>query len=132
MGVPVNLDEVDSHRLTALPPLQIRTGMSARSSQDRRQTMPASTSSASAPVSALPRPPTDKYGLGTRPEFDVPTAERLCAMEDGEIALMSLEKLQRIQEELVGVSADASAQLAWLLQYKDALGQDAATWWVLL
>lgn len=84
--------------------------------------------SASAPVSAAPRSSgSDKYGLGARPEFDVPTAERLCGVEDDQLSLMSVDKLRKMQDELVATTADASAQLAWLLQLKDALGHDSAT-----
>ena len=88
-------------------------------------------SRSSAPVTAVPRTSTsgreDKYGLGQRPKLAATRAEELCGLDEAELALLPMSKLEAIQADLVSVTADASASLAWLLQLKDALAHDSAT-----
>ncbi|BEJ14370.1 hypothetical protein CspHIS471_0401370 [Cutaneotrichosporon sp. HIS471] len=136
MGVPVNLDEVDSHRLSALPPLRITTAdMPARSQSAapaplKRHSLPPpgpATTGASAPVSAR-NSQADKYDLGPRPVLDMARAEELCGLEEEQLALLPLSKLQALQAELEQTTAGASGLLAYLLQLKDALGTDSRTY----
>ncbi|BEJ06847.1 hypothetical protein CcaverHIS641_0401160 [Cutaneotrichosporon cavernicola] len=136
MGVPVNLDEVDSHRLSALPPLRITTAdMPARSQSaapapQKRHSLPPpgpATAGASAPVSAR-NSHVDKYDLGPRPVLDTARAEELCGLEEEQLALLTLSKLQALQAELEQTTASASGLLAYLLQLKDALGTDSRTY----
>lgn len=144
MGVPVNLDEVDSHRLSALPPLRITTGdmppplrtQSADPAATRqRNSLPAGvavgvdrSALASAPPSAgLREPQGDKYDLGPRPELDMAMAEELCGLEEEQLALLPLSRLEAMQADLVSTTANASALLAHLLQLKDALAHDSRT-----
>ena len=137
MGVPVNLDEVgdcflqssfviadvgndctgtegtstdeqvDSHRLSSLPPLRITTNAaaSARSNSAQRVSNDSyrtaekgkgkgtGSVSQSVPVSAVSngddRKVKEKYGLGSRPLFDGTKAEDLCGIEEGELQLLS-------------------------------------------
>lgn len=109
MGVPVNLDEVESHRLSTLPPLKIST----------------------ADVGARAPPPAraseDKHGLGPRPAVNFAKAEELCALEDDKLKLCSLTRLEAVQRDLVRATNDASALLAYLAQLKDARQQDHET-----
>ncbi|KLT41763.1 hypothetical protein CC85DRAFT_286167 [Cutaneotrichosporon oleaginosum] len=136
MGVPVNLDEVDSHRLSALPPLRITTGdlparsQSAAPGPQKRNSLPppaAATAGASAPASVR-NSQADKYDLGPRPVLDIPRAEELCGLEEEQLALLPLSKLQALQTELEQTSATASGLLAYLLQLKDALATDSRTY----
>nr|KIR86706.1 hypothetical protein I308_03025 [Cryptococcus tetragattii IND107] len=109
MGVPVNLDEVDSHRLSALPPLRIVTSasgssrpqprraetfdgyqgvkyMSGQKGKGRDTDWPASAGPAVG-VGYVERGVNGggigKYGLGQKPEIDMPRAEELCGLEEG-------------------------------------------------
>lgn len=106
MGVPVNLDEVESHRLQALPPLRITTDLASR---------------------PPPRISEDKHGLGPKPALDTAKAEELCALEDDKLKLYSLSRLEGVQRDLVRASAQASELLAYLAQLKDARQQDNET-----
>ncbi|GMK58786.1 hypothetical protein CspeluHIS016_0602280 [Cutaneotrichosporon spelunceum] len=136
MGVPVNLDEVDSYRLSALPPLHIRTGdlpvrsQSAAPAPQKRHSLPPpgpASAGVSAPVS-IRNSQTDKYDLGPRPVLDTARAEELCGLEEEQLALLPLAKLQALQAELEQTTASASGLLAYLLQFKDALGTDSRTY----
>ncbi|WWD22682.1 hypothetical protein CI109_107175 [Kwoniella shandongensis] len=149
MGVPVNLDEVDSHRLSALPPLRITTSRSmlppprpqsanADPNANGRYTTQQKgkgrdTSPMSVPNSAggfRPNGPagTGKYGLGEKPEMDVSRAEELCGLQEDQLSILSIHALKKIQDELVTITAQASAPLAWSLQLKDAQVQDSTTY----
>ncbi|KAK1921194.1 hypothetical protein DB88DRAFT_499959 [Papiliotrema laurentii] len=152
MGVPVNLDEVDSHRLSALPPLRITTNFPRPRSQAQQRSstdsyrssaldkgkdreLPGGTGSQSVPVSAVAnghrgdeRRQREKYGLGSKPLLDTTVAEDLCGIDEDQLSLLSVERLRTMQQELVETSAAASALLAWELQYKDAQVQDSATY----
>lgn len=135
MGVPVNLDEVDTHRLSALPPLRITTGdmpprsQSAAPAPQKRHSLPAppATVGASAPASVR-NSQADKYDLGPRPVVDIGRAEELCGLEEEQLALLPLAKLQALQTELEQTTATASGLLAYLLQLKDALATDSRTY----
>ncbi|KAE8541249.1 hypothetical protein D1P53_002606 [Cryptococcus gattii VGV] len=112
MGVPVNLDEVDSHRLSALPPLRIVTSasgssrpqprraetfdgyqgvkyMSDQKGKGRDTDWPASAGPAVG-VGYVERGVNGggigKYGLGQKPEIDMPRAEELCGLEEANAA----------------------------------------------
>lgn len=139
MGVPVNLDEVDSHRLSALPPLRITTGL-ANAPPPRAQSADPAKGKAredvggmgSAPASAVPSSNFNsenerKYGLGPRPGLDVARAEDLCGLEEDQLALYPLARLEALHADLVRRTADASGLLAWFLQLKDAQTHDQAT-----
>ncbi|WVR03114.1 hypothetical protein IAU60_000104 [Kwoniella sp. DSM 27419] len=147
MGVPVNLDEVDSHRLSALPPLRITTGAAhqprradtvdvdsnGRYTSAQKGKGRETSTDGNAPVSAGPNGRStangnSKYGLGTRPELDMARAEEYCGLEEDQLSLLSVAKLRQLQSDLSGTSAQASALLTWLLQFKDAQTQDAATY----
>lgn len=106
MGVPVNLDEVESHRLSTLPPLKITTDLA---------------------TNPPPRVSEDKHGLGPKPVLNFNKAEELCAIEDDKLKLYSLSKLEAVQRELVRATNEASALLAYLAQLKDARQQDHET-----
>ena len=119
MGVPVNLDEVsvlsgqgadskvDSHRISALPPLRITTAhmppprraesvdvngrYTAEEKGKGRDVSPANQNgNRSLPASAggvngVEKPVAQgRYGIGDRPEFDMAVAEDLCGIEEGE------------------------------------------------
>ncbi|KAL7420400.1 hypothetical protein Q5752_005370 [Cryptotrichosporon argae] len=143
MGVPVNLDEVDSHRLSSLPPLRIMT-TAAPGACDRASMPPPRSSSVdtrrngagargepeAGPSSApgLGGSGPGQYGLGAKPVLDIARAEALCALEEDDLALLPLARLRQVQDDMARVSAQASAQLAWLLQLKDAQAQDAKTY----
>ncbi|KAL1407288.1 hypothetical protein Q8F55_006709 [Vanrija albida] len=143
MGVPVNLDEVDSHRLAALPPLHISTkgmGEMPRRSSSREPASAGGNSGkakardsygGSAPASAAPHTNGDaersKYGLGERPIVDVPRAEELCGLDEDALSIMPLARLRALEAELERHTADGSTLLAWFLQLKDAQKQDADT-----
>lgn len=92
--------QVDSHRLSALPPLRITTEQGQAQAQARRaQSLDVrSNGNASAggdrPASALSQRDkgkgrqdtgggSGKYGLGDKPAMDVPKAEELCGIEEG-------------------------------------------------
>ncbi|ORY26507.1 hypothetical protein BCR39DRAFT_541040 [Naematelia encephala] len=148
MGVPVNLDEVDSHRLSTLPPLQInvnpptprRADPNARYSSIQkgkgreiplnsgRNSMPASIGSGLAGRGLVNGDPSKVHGLGARPEIDIAKAEELCGIEEEQLTIMSLNRLKRLQEQLVSMTADASSLLGYLLQLKDAQTQDSDTY----
>lgn len=49
------------------------------------------------------------------------------ANEPDRLSILSLASLKILQEDIVSISAQASAQLAWQLQLKDAQTQDSAT-----
>lgn len=106
MGVPVNLDEVESHRLSTLPPLKITTDLANK---------------------PPPRVSEDKHGLGPKPTLDFAKAEELCAIEDDKLKLCSLGRLETVQRDLVRATNEASALLAYLAQLKDARQQDHET-----
>lgn len=143
MGVPVNLDEVDSHRLAALPPLHISTkGLGeVRRSTSREPASAGGNNNGkgkardsfggSAPASAAPHTNGDaernKYGLGERPIVDVPRAEELCGLDEDALGIMPLARLRALQDELERHTADGSELLAWFLQLKDAQKQDSDT-----
>lgn len=105
MGIPVNLDEVDSHLLSKLPALTISTNFgelrrkerkSEDGSEGRRSGSLGPNGNGkgkereveSGSNSALPRDTAvggdGKYGLGGRPELDISRAEELCGVEEGE------------------------------------------------
>lgn len=139
MGVPVNLDEVDSHRLSALPPLRITTGdmpppraqsVDPNAARRNRNSFPVAAGggvpAASAPVSVR-NSQADKYDLGPRPVVDMALAEELCGLEEDQLALLPLSRLEAMQADLVSTTANASALLAHLLQLKDALSHDSRT-----
>ncbi|GFZ44555.1 hypothetical protein JCM24511_02279 [Saitozyma sp. JCM 24511] len=145
MGVPVNLDEVDSHRLSALPPLRITTSMgpppprprpvsadrAGRGSLDSKgKPREVNNGAASVPASAIPSTNggLSKYGLGERPAMDPTRAEDLCGIDEARLSLLPIESLKTMQADLVETSAQASALLAWLLQLKDAQTQDSQTY----
>ncbi|TXT13139.1 hypothetical protein VHUM_01540 [Vanrija humicola] len=136
MGVPVNLDEVDSHRLAALPPLHISTkGLPASAGgngKGKARESYGGSASASAPASAAPHTngsaERSKYGLGEQPIVDVPRAEELCGLDEDALSIMPLARLRALQAELERHTADGSALLAWFLQLKDAQKQDADTY----
>ncbi|WVQ72239.1 hypothetical protein IAR50_001788 [Cryptococcus sp. DSM 104548] len=155
LGVPVNLDEVDSHRLSSLPPLRITTsfgtstsgGRGGRPQPRRAETYDSYSKSTDGdgrytaeqkgkgrdqgPFSAAPGDSaagSGKYGIGLRPEMDTPKAEELCGLEEDNLSLLPLSTLKTLQQELVTTSAQASATLAWMLQLKDAQAQDSATY----
>ncbi|WVQ82898.1 hypothetical protein IAT38_005034 [Cryptococcus sp. DSM 104549] len=152
MGVPVNLDEVDSHRLSALPPLRITTAEGAaaqRQAQAQGRPVPrraetldgarwsteqkgkgreAPRGAMSAGVDGQAGGAVGKYGLGQRPPMDMAKAEDLCGVEEDQLTLLPIASLRKIQQELVENSAQASATLAWMLQLKDAQTQDSATY----
>nr|XP_019014025.1 uncharacterized protein I206_00102 [Kwoniella pini CBS 10737]OCF52806.1 hypothetical protein I206_00102 [Kwoniella pini CBS 10737] len=140
MGVPVNLDEVDSHRLSALPPLRITTNInpvprraesldvngrnssSSYKGKSREISPNANTvpNSASIYSNGTQKRGIGKYGLGEKPEFQVEKAEEYCGLEEA--------SLQKLQAELAQTSAMASSRLAWELQLKDAQTQDSTTY----
>nr|XP_019048206.1 hypothetical protein I302_01971 [Kwoniella bestiolae CBS 10118]OCF27136.1 hypothetical protein I302_01971 [Kwoniella bestiolae CBS 10118] len=141
MGVPVNLDEVDSHRLSALPPLRITTNTHAQdrsiprraesldvnggrySTSQKGKSREVSPNAQTAPNSAGVMKGArgiGKYGLGGKPEFDGGKAEEYCGLEEA--------ALQKLQADIAQTSALASFRLAWELQLKDAQTQDAATY----
>lgn len=68
-----------------------------------------------------------KYGLGEKPALDIPHAEELCGLDEDQLSLLPLSRLETIQSDLAKHTAEASALLAWFLQLKDAQSQDAAT-----
>ncbi|WVQ94166.1 hypothetical protein IAU59_001244 [Kwoniella sp. CBS 9459] len=152
MGVPVNLDEVDSHRLSALPPLRITTGAAppqARRAESLdtnsysngsrytsaqkgkgRDLSPNANGAASVPNSAGAGKASGngRYGLGSRPQFDMAKAEDFCGLEEDRLSLLPVATLRKIQAELAETSAQASTLLAWSLQLKDAQTQDSNTY----
>ncbi|WWC97556.1 hypothetical protein V866_004440 [Kwoniella sp. B9012] len=147
MGVPVNLDEVDSHRLSALPPLRITTNASSSdrpiprraesldvngrySSSQKGKSREVSPNAQTAPNSAGVKGTRGigKYGLGVKPDFDVEKAEEYCGLEEDQMSLLPLATLQKLQADIAQTSALASSRLAWELQLKDAQTQDAATY----
>ncbi|OCF34874.1 hypothetical protein I316_03421 [Kwoniella heveanensis BCC8398] len=152
MGVPVNLDEVDSHRLSALPSLRITTGAAfpqARRAESLdtnsysngnrytsaqkgkgRDLSPNTNAASSVPHSAGAgrNPGSGRYGLGGRPDFDLAKAEDFCGLEEDRLSLLSVPTLRRMQAEIAETSAQASALLAWSLQLKDAQTQDSNTY----
>ncbi|ODN89738.1 hypothetical protein L198_06432 [Cryptococcus wingfieldii CBS 7118] len=152
LGVPVNLDEVDSHRLSSLPPLRITTSFATSGGRGRPQPRRAETFDSysksgdgdgrytaeqkgkgrdQGPFSAAPGDgagTSGKYGIGLRPEMDTPKAEELCGLEEDALSLLPLSTLRTLQQDLVTTSAQASATLAWMLQLKDAQTQDSATY----
>ncbi|WWC90184.1 uncharacterized protein L201_005117 [Kwoniella dendrophila CBS 6074] len=155
MGVPVNLDEVDSHRLSALPPLRITTNLSNERQIPRRaESLDVNNSRYSSSQKGKSREisPNNhqgisntapnssggytnggtkgigKYGLGNKPEFDMVKAEEYCGLEEDQLSLLPLAALQKLQSELARTSALASSRLAWELQFKDAQTQDSTTY----
>ena len=68
-----------------------------------------------------------KYGLGVRPPLNTARAEELCGLDEDQLALLPLAKLEALHADLAQQTADASALLAWLVQLKDAQTQDSAT-----
>ena len=118
MGVPVNLDEVslapefiyrkpadgqvDSHRISALPPLRITTAEGRRaasldtggSERNGSNSRDKGKGREEGPRSAAPDSGREengngdgergKYGLGTKPDFDMSKAEELCGLEEGQ------------------------------------------------
>ena len=96
MGIPVNLDEVDSHRLSSLPALTISTNFGdmrppppVRRSLDSKgkgkEREVGNGTSGSGHTSARPGTGGEgKYGLGNRPDLDVKRAEELCGIDEGE------------------------------------------------
>ncbi|OXH41627.1 hypothetical protein J008_00512 [Cryptococcus neoformans] len=155
MGVPVNLDEVDSHRLSALPPLRIVT--SSASGSSRPQPRRAETLDAYKGVKYTSDQKgkgrdtdglmsaglgtgvgyvegdvnggeTGKYGLGEKPEMDTPRAEELCGLEEDALSLLPIASLRKLQADLVENTSQVSATLAWMLQLKDAQLHDSATY----
>lgn len=106
MGIPVNLDEVDSHLLTKLPALTISTNFGdlrkkerrsedIRMSGDRDRSMGLNGKGKEREVESMPGSAVSengtgregKYGLGVRPELDVAKAEELCGIEEGEYSV---------------------------------------------
>jgi hypothetical protein len=67
------------------------------------------------------------HGLGQRPALDLARAQELCALEEDQLSLMPLARLESLLEDLARNTADASTLLSWLLQLKDAQSQDQAT-----
>ena len=129
MGVPVNLDEVslapefiyrkpadgqvDSHRISALPPLRITTtegrraasldtGGSERNGSNSRD---KGKGREEGPRSAAPDSGREengngdgergKYGLGTKPDFDMSKAEELCGLEEGQSWVLEMYHLSK-------------------------------------
>jgi hypothetical protein len=68
-----------------------------------------------------------KYGLGARPSLDITFAEELCGLDEEQLSLLPLAKLEALHADFAAQTADASALLAWFLQLKDAQTQDSAT-----
>ncbi|KAI5455019.1 hypothetical protein NCC49_002294 [Naganishia albida] len=104
LGVPVNLDEVDT---TRLPPLKIVT----KQGEAR----------AAAAAAAAGRPPQrqgtrDEQKLGPPPEFDRDRAERLLSYREDQLALVPPAYLTRMQSDLVSACSAASALVAHLKQ----------------
>jgi hypothetical protein len=116
MGVPVNLDEVDSHRLAALPPLRITTGapipkISSRRSEDSqryttqqkgkgksRDSSPAngwSIGLEGGNLETRKKTGSGRYGIGERPSFATSRAEELCGIEEGELMGKGEQMLMR-------------------------------------
>jgi hypothetical protein len=101
MGIPVNLDEVDSHLLTKLPALTISTNFAdlrkkerrsedVRLSGERDRSMGLNGKGKEREVESMPGSAITpdggregRYGLGSRPELDVSKAEELCGIEEG-------------------------------------------------
>jgi hypothetical protein len=94
-------DKVDSHRISALPPLRITTaegrraasldtrggerrGSSSRDKGKGREEGPRSAAPDSGPNERNGEGERGKYGLGTKPEFDTSKAEELCGLEEGQ------------------------------------------------
>jgi hypothetical protein len=99
--------QVDSHRLSALPPLHITTNFPRPRSQAQQRSstdsyrssaldkgkdreLPGGTGSQSVPVSAVAnghrgdeRRQREKYGLGSKPLLDTTVAEDLCGIDEG-------------------------------------------------
>ncbi|EIW72963.1 hypothetical protein TREMEDRAFT_59121 [Tremella mesenterica DSM 1558] len=142
MGVPVNLDEVDSHRLSSLPPLRITTNPNLHTIPSNgngngngnykgknRESRDVSPLGNGRPGSTTTPFTTgrDGHGFGQRPEMDMIRAEKLCGIEEDALSIMSLSNLKNLQNELVNITSQASSTLAWLLQLRDSQIQDSAT-----
>lgn len=96
--------QVDSHRLSALPPLRITTNQGippARRAQSMEVNGAAHRASQDRPASAVSTrdkgkgretvvgsgnngAKSGKYGLGEQPEMDMSKAEELCGIEEGQ------------------------------------------------
>lgn len=101
-------EQVDSHRLSSLPPLRITTNIpttvqpssahraSADSyhSADKGKGKESNSASQSVPVSAMTngddRKQKEKYGLGSKPLLDSTKAEDLCGIEEGESKMVAV------------------------------------------
>ncbi|KAJ9117208.1 hypothetical protein QFC20_000352 [Naganishia adeliensis] len=110
LGIPVNLDEVDT---TRLPPLKIVT----KEGQAR------------AAAAAAGRPPPrqgtrDEQKLGPPPEFDRERAERLLSYREEQLALVPPAYLTRMQQDLVHACSSASALVAHLKQVAEVRTDD--------
>ncbi|WWC57600.1 uncharacterized protein I303_100132 [Kwoniella dejecticola CBS 10117] len=145
MGVPVNLDEVDSHRLSALPPLRITTnvnlaprradsldvnGRNSTSSYKGKSRDVSPNTAQTVPNSANggQKRGIGRFGLGEKPDLNVEKAEEYCGLEEDRLSLLPLATLRKIQAEVAQTSALASSRLAWELQLKDAQTQDSTTY----
>lgn len=147
-GYSLTSRQVDSHRLSALPPLRITTsqgtvptrraqsmeinGAPHRASQDR----PASAISArdkgkgreivtgsGSVAGGSDGGGSGKYGLGEKPEMDMEKAEELCGIEEGKSAnLRGVETCQW----LTGVDRLSLLPLASLRKLQDELVETSA------
>ncbi|GHJ88614.1 hypothetical protein NliqN6_5016 [Naganishia liquefaciens] len=111
LGVPVNLDEVDS---TRLPPLKIVTkesearaaaGRNGLGAQERQRTK-------------------DERKLGEAPKFDKERAERLLSYREDQLGLVPAAYLTRMQQDLVAACSSASALVAHLKQIQEIRKDD--------
>ncbi|WVO15987.1 hypothetical protein L204_103652 [Cryptococcus depauperatus] len=141
LGVPVNLDEVDPLRINItneassssfqrLPAKRADTydgstkpGHSDADEQGRRNGIGAMPIEDGRTAGAM-----GKYGLGRKPGMDMVKAGELCGIEEEQLSLLPILTLQKLQQDLVENSAQASGTLAWMLQLKDAQLQDHSTY----
>lgn len=107
LGVPVNLDEVESRR--AAPPLRIAGSSDAAGTGDT-SSEPGSSSH-----------PSRKGTLDSsrRPMFDSFRCEKLLSYREEQLGLVPPKYLDRMQQDLVGACTEAAELLVWLKQVED-------------
>jgi len=142
LGLPVNLDEMHPHaNAKPLPPLQISTRpMSAPPGPrgapgSKPSSREHSLSRAGTPRSGTPQPSSrmkasnvNQLRIGPRPQLDDKKIEELVNLEQDQLTLLPLSKLEQMLVDIRTETTNASSLLTYLLQTRDALEQDSETY----
>ncbi|KAE8266253.1 hypothetical protein A4X09_0g6089 [Tilletia walkeri] len=143
LGIPINLDEELPPSISgSLPPLKISLGSESSGEARPAKTRGPSTSSKPSSGRSTPQPGASSGGgsgagpktwrgtpqTATAPTLDLPRIEAILNLSPSQLSFLPVSALRTLAAELRTHTVSTSASLAFFLQKRDTLANDADTY----